>query len=128
MMNIHEWNTDFFPAADGYEYNYAYMNKTKCSDVYTIPELLRAAIDSNKGVLSFDFGEQVGDDTYNVIEAIMSKIEETAPFTADKSVTLSWEWLEAGDKNVFCIYITTRITAAATQTPRTDWTLRRGRE
>ena len=105
MMNINEWNTDFFPAADGYEYNYAYMNKTKCSDVYTIPELLRAAIDSKKGVLSFDFGEKVGDDTYNVIEAIMSKIEETAPFTADKSVTLSWEWLEADGENVFCIYI-----------------------
>ena len=38
MMNSQEWNTDFFPAADGYEYNYAYVNRTQCKDVYTIPE------------------------------------------------------------------------------------------
>ena len=46
MMNSQEWNTDFFPAADGYEYNYAYVNRTQCKDVYTIPEQMRAALDA----------------------------------------------------------------------------------
>lgn len=36
-----EWNKDFFPAADGVEYNYAYINREKVKDIYEIPKLLR---------------------------------------------------------------------------------------
>ena len=103
MMNSQEWNTDFFPAADGYEYNYAYMNRTQCKDVYTIPEQMRAALDARQGVVSLDFGKDISDDIYNLADTIMNSVENTV--NAGYGVSFSWSWLEAGDDNVFCVYI-----------------------
>ncbi len=105
MMNSQEWNTDFFPAADGYEYNYAYMNRTQCKDVYTIPEQMRAALDARQGVVSLDFGKDISDDIYNLADTIMNSVENTVVFNAGYGVSFSWSWLEAGDDNVFCVYI-----------------------
>lgn len=105
MMNSQEWNTDFFPAADGYEYNYAYMNRTQCKDVYTIPEQMRAALDARQGVVSLDFGKDVSDDVYNLADTIMNSVENTVVSNAGYGVSFSWSWLEAGDDNVFCVYI-----------------------
>lgn len=105
MMNSQEWNTDFFPAADGYEYNYAYVNRTQCKDVYTIPEQMRAALDARQGVVSLDFGKDISDDVYNLADTIMNSVENTVVFNAGYGVSFSWSWLEAGDDNVFCVYI-----------------------
>lgn len=105
MMNSQEWNTDFFPAADGYKYNYAYVNKTQCSDVYKIPELVRAALDARQGVVSLDFGKDVSDDVYNLADTIMNSVEDTVVFNAGYGVSFNWSWLDAGDDNVFCVYI-----------------------
>lgn len=103
MMNSQEWNTDFFPAADGYKYNYAYVNRTQCKDVYTIPEQMRAALDARQGVVSLDFGKDISDDIYNLADTIMNSVENTV--NAGYGVSFSWSWLEAGDDNVFCVYI-----------------------
>lgn len=105
MMNSQEWNTDFFPAADGYKYNYAYVNRTQCKDVYTIPEQMRAALDARQGVVSLDFGKDISDDIYNLADTIMNSVENTVVFNAGYGVSFSWSWLEAGDDNVFCVYI-----------------------
>ena len=105
MMNSQEWNTDFFPAADGYKYNYAYMNRTQCKDVYTIPEQMRAALDARQGVVSLDFGKDISDDIYNLADTIMNSVENTVVFNAGYGVSFSWSWLDAGDDNVFCVYI-----------------------
>lgn len=105
MMNSQEWNTDFFPAADGYEYNYAYVNRTQCKDIYTIPEQVRAALGARQGVVSLDFGKDISDDIYNLADTIMNSVENTVVFNAGYGVSFSWSWLEAGDDNVFCVYI-----------------------
>lgn len=105
MMSSQEWNTDFFPAADGYEYNYAYVNRTQCKDIYTIPEQVRAALYARQGVVSLDFGKDISDDIYNLADTIMNSVENTVVFNAGYGVSFSWSWLEAGDDNVFCVYI-----------------------
>lgn len=105
MMNSQEWNTDFFPAADGYEYNYAYVNRTQCKDIYTIPEQVRAAINEQQGVVSFDFGDEISVDIYNIADTIMNQIENAVVFGGDYGIGLSWSWLNAGDDSVFCVYI-----------------------
>ncbi len=105
MMDMQEWNTDFFPAADGYKYNYAYINKVECRDVYSIPEQVRAAIDSESGVASFDLGKDISDDTYSILETIMNQIQNAAVINSDKCVGMSWSWLEAEDENIFCVYL-----------------------
>lgn len=44
----HNWDTDFFPAANGLKYCYAYMNAKELSDVYTLPSLVREVLDADK--------------------------------------------------------------------------------
>ena len=105
MMNSQEWNTDFFPAADGYEYNYAYVNRTQCKDIYTIPEQVRAAINEQQGVVSFDFGDEISVDIYNIADTIMNQIENAVVFGGDYGIGLSWSWLDADGDNIFCVYI-----------------------
>lgn len=105
MMSSQEWNTDFFPAADGYEYNYAYVNRTQCKDIYTIPEQVRAAINEQQGVVSFDFGDEISVDIYNIADTIMNQIENAVVFGGDYGIGLSWSWLDADGDNIFCVYI-----------------------
>ena len=44
----HNWDTDFFPAANGLKYCYAYMNAKELSDVYTLPSLVREVLDADE--------------------------------------------------------------------------------
>ena len=105
MMNMQDWNTDFFPAAEGYKYNYAYMQKVDCKDIYSIPGQLRAAIDEKSGVASFDLGKDISDSTYSILETIMNQVENAVTSGSDKGVGITWSWLQAGDDNVFCVYL-----------------------
>lgn len=105
MTDMQEWNTDFFPAADGYEYNYAYINRAQCKDVYSIPALVRSAIDSKSSLVSLDFGKNISENTYDTAEDIMSEIEDRVMFGSNAKIGLGWYWLDAGDDRVFCVYI-----------------------
>ncbi len=105
MMDMQEWNTDFFPAADGYKYNYAYMNKVECKDIYTIPEQLRAAIDAKNGIVSLDMGKDMSYDTYTVVETIMEQIQNAVAGDS-RIMNLYWSWMSTEDgDNIFCTYI-----------------------
>ena len=44
----HNWDTDFFPAATGLTYCYAYRNAQELTDVYTIPALVREVLDADE--------------------------------------------------------------------------------
>lgn len=45
----HNWNQDFFPAAEGKEYNYAYINSETLDDVYALPEKVKDTLDEQNG-------------------------------------------------------------------------------
>ncbi len=105
MMSMQDWNTGFFPAAEGYKYNYAYMNRVECSDIYSVPERVRAAIDEETGVVSLDMGTDMSDDAVTVIELIMEQIQN-AVASDSRIMNLYWSWMatEDGD-NIFTVYI-----------------------
>ncbi len=100
----HEWNRDFFPAADGYEYNYAYMNREKCKDVYEIPALVRTALDDQKSAVAFEFEEKITETEAQIADAMMQSIESSAAFS-EYNMGLTWSWMPVGDSYVFCVYI-----------------------
>ncbi len=105
MMSSQEWNTDFFPAADGIKYNYAYMNRVECKDIYSIPAQVRAAIDAKTGIVSLDMGKDMSDDTYTVVETIMEQIQNAVAGDS-RIMNLYWSWLSTEDgDNIFCTYI-----------------------
>ncbi len=105
MMSMQDWNTGFFPAAEGYKYNYAYMNRVECSDIYSVPERVRAAIDEETGIVSLDMGTDMSDDAVTVIELIMEQIQN-AVASDSRIMNLYWSWMatEDGD-NIFTVYI-----------------------
>ncbi len=105
MMSMQDWNTGFFPAAEGYKYNYAYMNRVECSDIYSVPERVRAAIDVKTSVVSLDMGTDMSDDAVTVIELIMEQIQN-AVASDSRIMNLYWSWMatEDGD-NIFTVYI-----------------------
>ena len=105
MINMQEWNTDFFPAAEGYKYNYAYMNRVECKDIYSIPEQVRAAIDAKTGVVSLDMGKDMSDDAFTVAELIMEQIQN-AVASDSRIMNLYWSWMSTEDgDNIFTVYI-----------------------
>ena len=105
MINMQEWNTDFFPAAEGYKYNYAYINRVECKDIYSIPEQVRAAIDAKNSVVSLDMGKDMSDDAYTVIELIMEQIQNAVAGDS-RIMNLYWSWLNTEDgDNIFTVYI-----------------------
>ncbi len=105
MMSMQDWNTGFFPAAEGYKYNYAYMNRVECRDIYSVPERVRAAIDEETGIVSLDMGTDMSDDAVTVIELIMEQIQN-AVASDSRIMNLYWSWMatEDGD-NIFTVYI-----------------------
>ena len=105
MMNMQDWNTDFFPEARGYKYNYAYINRVGCSDIYSIPAQVRAAIDAENSIVSLDMGKEISVDTYTVIELIMEQIQN-AVVSDSRIMNMYWSWLSTEDgDNIFCVYI-----------------------
>ncbi len=105
MMSMQDWNTDFFPAAEGYKYNYAYMNRVECRDIYSVPERVRAAIDEETGIVSLDMGTDMSDDAVTVIELIMEQIQN-AVASDSRIMNLYWSWLSTEENdNIFCVYI-----------------------
>lgn len=104
LSHRQEWNRDFFPAADGIEYSYAYINREKCKDIYAVPELLHTALDEQKGVVSFEFEQKITETEAQIVAAMMQSIEGSEGFS-EYEAEISYNWMSANDKYILCIYI-----------------------
>lgn len=101
-----DWNREFFPAAAGYKYNYAYMNKTQCEDIYDVPAALREAMDNMQSTVAYSFKQDIGDTEAQIVgamlDSILSLISEQGYNGAEY---MEWSWLPADDGYVLCVYI-----------------------
>jgi cell division protein FtsL len=88
--NGHEWDTDFFPAATGLEYNYAYQNRTVVTDIYDIPSLVRQAVDEETAV-SF-LGFDAIDETHAQLVERMLQGSESAVMDLNSDLWMTWNW------------------------------------
>jgi hypothetical protein len=88
--NGHEWDTDFFPAATGLEYNYAYQNRTVVTDIYDIPSLVRQAVDEETAV-SF-LGFDAIDETHAQLVERMLQGSESAVMGLNSDLWMTWNW------------------------------------
>lgn len=106
QINSQDWNRDFFPAADGYKYNYAYMNRTQCEDIYGVPAALREAMDNMQSTVAYSFKQEIGDTEAQIVSAmldnILGLISEECYNGAEY---MEWSWLPAEDGYVLCVYI-----------------------
>ncbi len=103
----HDWNRDFFPAANGVKYNYAVMNCEEIEDIYAIPEFVNRKISEDEIPDSFScsFKKAIDKDS----EAVARYITDTIAATINNSENEFYEcrWI-AGEKGeyILCIYHT----------------------
>lgn len=104
----HDWNRSFFPAADGYEYSYPYINRVERNDVWDIAKEVRAALDSGENVVGIEFSEEIDEHKALIANNMMNDITSRL-YGSDEynDPTLTWNWLEANGKYIFCCYIQT---------------------
>lgn len=106
QMSSWNWNTDFFPAAEGYKYNNAYMNRIECSDIYALPAALREALDNMQSVAAFSFGQEIGDSEAQIVSAMMESVVSVLDSTGYNGAQyMEWNWLQTDEGYVLCVYI-----------------------
>lgn len=87
----HDWNTDFFPAADGTKYCYVFMNKAEAKDIFGIPEAVKKQLDEQKYVFAIGFEKQPADDDAATVNTIMNSLSDR--ISVDYTDTyLDWNW------------------------------------
>ncbi|MBO4420115.1 MAG: hypothetical protein J5789_09880 [Oscillospiraceae bacterium] len=93
------WNTDFFPAADQYEYCHAYLVSVEERDPYHIPASLRAAIDSRESVVSLRFPKADMDETgAQIVQQMLNDIDTRIySSTLSNELYIGWNWLPLDD-------------------------------
>ena len=113
------WNTAFFPAAEGYEYCYAYRVSTPEEDLYHVPAALREAIDSRTRLVSLRFDGGLIDEVgamivQDMLENVQSRIYNS---TLDNELYMSWSWLPIGQDWLLAVSLYWYDSGSDTPTP-----------
>lgn len=100
------WNREFFPAAVGYKYSYAYQNMTQCEDIYGIPAAVREMLDNQMGTKAFCFGTEITEDDAQIVEVMMQNIQSATEYSEEFcSLCMSWSWLSTDKGYALCVSI-----------------------
>lgn len=106
MSQDQSWDTEYFPAATGTKYNYTYMNKTVCEDIYALPLAVRAAVDNEQSASAFAFDTEIGDAEAVLVSDMMSSIEYRLNNSADyMELYMNWYWCEVDGQYILFLYI-----------------------
>ena len=102
----HEWDRDFFPAAEGTEYNYAIQNAQPVEDIYSVPALVKEALDTETGALFLSF-DPIDEAHAQIVETMMDGIQSCKSESEDyMNLWMEWRWIHAaGNQYVLAVYI-----------------------
>ncbi len=103
----HDWNMDFFPAADGTKYCYAFMNKEEIRDIFDIPKAVKDQLDAQKFVFAVGFEKQPANDDAVTVNTMMNSLTERISVDYIDAY-IDWNWLMDEDgKYVMLVVINT---------------------
>lgn len=106
QMNNQDWNTGFFPAAEGYKYNYAYMNRTECENIYALPAALREAMDNMQSTVAFSFKQEIGETEAQIVGSMLDNISSIIDESNyNGACYMEWNWTPVEEGYVLCVYI-----------------------
>jgi len=93
------WNRDFFPAATGFKYSYAYQHCSECGDLYDLPALVREMMDNQESCAAFSFTKEITEEDAQIVQVMMENVQNAASYSADFcNLYMSWSWLSTPDK------------------------------
>ncbi len=102
------WNTDYFPAANQYEYCHAYRISVEETDPYAVPAALRSAVDSRGQVVALRFPKTDLDETgarivQQMLEDVQSRIYGSV---LSNELYIDWSWMPLDDSWLLAINLT----------------------
>ena len=102
----HDWDRDFFPAAEGTKYNYGIQNAKPVEDIYAVPNLVKEALDEENGSLFLSF-DPIDEAHAQLVETMMDGVRSCAGETEDyMSLWIEWRWMHGtGNQYVLAVYI-----------------------
>ncbi|MCF0122860.1 MAG: hypothetical protein HUJ67_01970 [Ruminiclostridium sp.] len=101
----HDWDINFFPAANGTAYNYAIQNKETLDDIYQIPSRVRQALEEQSGLVALSFSV-IDEETAQIAEAMLCDIQSYVDSGDFGPLWMSWTWMHiTGTEYVLAIHI-----------------------
>lgn len=101
----HHWDRDFFPAAEGTQYNYAFQNAQPVEDIYTVPGLVKDALDQQEGAVFLSF-DPIDEAHAQIVETMMNGVRNCVDETDEYILWMDWAWLHmTGNQYVLAVYI-----------------------
>ena len=104
----HDWNKEFFPAADGTEYCYAFMNREEAKDLYDIPRVIKKKLDEEEYVFTIGFKTPPANNDAVLADTIMNSLTERI-LVDNPDAYLEWNWYMDDDNN-FVLFVSISIT------------------
>ena len=87
--NGHNWDTNFFPAANGLTYCYAYRSAQELTDIYTLPAAVREVLDADS-VRNLYFIMDADKHTQQVVSALLSSTDSAFMTYAEQNGREMW--------------------------------------
>ncbi len=101
----HDWDREFFPAAEGLTYNYAIQNKEDIDDIYQIPARLRQALENQEGLVALGFAA-IDEEHAQIVEAMLYGVQSFVDSGDYGALYMSWSWVHVtGSEYVLSINI-----------------------
>lgn len=99
----HEWDRDFFPAADQLDYCYAYRTAQSLDDVYQLPALVRRQVEAGGSAGMNFLVNQPEEEWYPVVSQMLDEVYNAVneyAFQQGREITLSWSVHSAGQDSL----------------------------
>lgn len=104
--NGHEWNTEFFPAAQGIRYSPAMMNLSTVKDIYAIPAFVKDMIDEREGVAGLRFEQKFDQSTEAAAALLVDRLSDALWNSEYSFNTVNFNWtLDENGDYVLCIFV-----------------------
>ncbi|HIS44964.1 MAG TPA: hypothetical protein IAB47_06315 [Candidatus Scatomorpha merdigallinarum] len=85
----HNWDTNFFPAANGLTYCYAYRSAQELTDIYTLPAAVREVLDADS-VRNLYFIMDADKHTQQVVSALLGSTDSAFMTYAEQNGREMW--------------------------------------
>ncbi len=102
-MQGHDWDTTFFPAATGIQYNRGYQNRESLSDIYELPAFISEMMEADESTCCFvEFEDDMDTTEFLLADAMVSMIEERLWQLEEYAFTeFSYSWVPNGEDNYY---------------------------
>ncbi len=98
----HDWDTSFFPAANGLEYNVGYQNREELSDIFDLPKYVSELVEAEESTCTFvGFEGGLDKEEMQLVDQMATMIQDRIWNSMDYENDLSYAWVAAEEDSYY---------------------------